>query len=188
METAAANEQHYEVPTEFFECHLGPLNKYSSCEWTNASNIREAEERTFDSYIDKMGLPQLEEYSLGIMVPGNSTVKDKAKVLEIGCGWGSFLLYASAKYPSLDFVGFSNSATQIRYIQDESTRKGLDNLKVLKLDINDFCDPQKRSQISQFQQNGTFSRIVSIECYNKRKCTIKIKIVLRRTLTNVGEK
>ena len=74
-------------------------------------------------------------------------------------------------------MGFSNSATQIRYIQDESTRKGLDNLKVLKLDINDFCDPQKRSQISQFQQNGTFSRIVSIECLEHRSVSIYIQII-----------
>ena len=167
-ETAAANEQHYEVPTEFFECHLGPLNKYSSCEWKNASNIREAEEQTFESYIDKMGLAQLEEKVLGTMAQGNSTGDKKEKVLEIGCGWGSFLLYASAKFPSLDFVGFSNSATQIRYIQDEATRKGLDNLKVLKLDINDFCDRHTRLQIYEFQENATFSRIISIECLEHR--------------------
>ena len=119
-----------------------------------------------------MGLAELEENNVGKMTEDNSTNGEKLKVLEIGCGWGSFLLYASAKFPSLDFVGFSNSATQIRYIRDEATRKGLGNLKVLKLDINDFCDPQKRCQISEFQHNSTFSRIISIECLEHRLMTI----------------
>ena len=90
------------------------------------------------------------------------------RVLEIGCGWGSFLLYASAKFPSLEFVGFSNSATQIRYIQNEATRRGLDNVKALKLDINDFCDPVKRSKCPEFLMDKKFSRIVSIECLEHR--------------------
>ena len=155
------------MPTEFFRCHLGPLNKYSSCEWNNASNIKEAEENTFDSYIEKMNLTQLEENSLANMIPGNEN-KEKLRVLEIGCGWGSFILYASAKYPSLDFVGFSNSATQIRFIQEEASRKGLDNLKVMKLDINDFCNEQKRHQIPEFQTNASYDRIISIECLEHR--------------------
>ena len=89
------------------------------------------------------------------------------RVLEIGCGWGSFLLYASGKFPGLEFIGFSNSATQIRYIQDEANRKGLSNVKVLKLDINDFCNPVKRSKLPEFV--GTkFNRIISIECLEHR--------------------
>ena len=166
-DTAAANEQHYEVPTEFFECHLGPLNKYSSCEWKNASNIKEAEEHTFESYIEKMNLVELEDKSLQNMIPGDTNRK-RMKLLEIGCGWGSFLLYASAKFPSLDFVGFSNSATQIRHIQEEAVRKGLKNLKALKLDINDFCNLEKRSQIQDFQNDSKFQRIISIECLEHR--------------------
>lgn len=30
-QTAAANEQHYELPTEYFLAALGPHRKYSSC-------------------------------------------------------------------------------------------------------------------------------------------------------------
>jgi len=33
IKTAAANEQHYEVPTEFFQLCLGPRLKYSSGYW-----------------------------------------------------------------------------------------------------------------------------------------------------------
>ena len=33
LEIDKANEQHYEVPPEFFEIVLGPHLKYSSCYW-----------------------------------------------------------------------------------------------------------------------------------------------------------
>jgi cyclopropane-fatty-acyl-phospholipid synthase len=61
------------------------------------------------------------------------------RVLEVGCGWGSFLLYSAHKYPRVTFVGFSNSATQQAFIHSEAQRRGLGNLAVLRLDINDFC-------------------------------------------------
>jgi cyclopropane-fatty-acyl-phospholipid synthase len=69
-------------------------------------------------------------------------------VLEIGCGWGSFLLYSAAKNPTVRFVGFSNSATQRAYISDEAERRGLGNVTVLRLDINDFCDAGSLPAIS----------------------------------------
>ena len=157
------------MPTEFFNCHLGPLNKYSSCEWTNASNIKEAEWKTFDSYIEKMNLAELEEKSIANMATeGSDPNQERMKVLEIGNGWGSFLLYASAKFPSLDFVGFSNSATQIKFIRGEAKNRGLNNVRVLKLDINDFCTPEKRCQIPEFSTNAKFNRIISIECLEHR--------------------
>ena len=97
--TDAANEQHYEVPTEFFVNHLGPCRKYSSCEWTGCSTLAQAEAKTFDSYLEKMGIGD---------VPTDGT----GRVLEVGNGWGSFLLYAAAKHPTITFTGFSNSSTQ----------------------------------------------------------------------------
>ena len=98
----------------------------------------------------------------------NTSKQNKIRILEIGCGWGSFLLYASAIFPSLEFVGFSNSSTQIAYIQSEARRKGLDNVIALKLDINDFCDSRKRNIIPQFAEDKKFSRIISIECLEHR--------------------
>ena len=95
--TEAANEQHYEVPTDFFVGHLGPYRKYSSCEWGPIrgeladekygdrklpSTLAEAETYTFDSYLSKMRIDE---------VPADGS----GRVLEIGCGWGSFLLYAA---------------------------------------------------------------------------------------------
>lgn len=45
VQTAAANEQHYEVPTEYFLAVLGPHRKYSSCLYERPdSTLAEAEE------------------------------------------------------------------------------------------------------------------------------------------------
>lgn len=114
------------VPTEFFTNHLGPCRKYSSCEWVGCKTLAEAEVLTFDSYLDKMDIAS---------VPRDGT----GQILEVGCGWGSFLLYAAAKHPDINFTGFSNSATQIAYISGEAARRGLANVAALRLDINDFC-------------------------------------------------
>src|SRR5664279_210951 len=37
LSTEKANEQHYEVPAEFFARVLGPNRKYSCCEWNDAT-------------------------------------------------------------------------------------------------------------------------------------------------------
>src|SRR5262245_27212715 len=37
IETDAANEQHYEVPTEFYKLVLGPRLKYSSALWKGST-------------------------------------------------------------------------------------------------------------------------------------------------------
>jgi len=125
--TDAANEQHYEVPTDFFTGHLGPCRKYSSCEWEGCATLGEAETASFDSYLEKMGIAT-------VPTDGSGTV------LEVGCGWGSFLLYSAAKHPAVKFVGFSNSATQRAHVAEEASRRRLHNVTVLRLDINDFCE------------------------------------------------
>ena len=108
-----------QVPTEFFVGHLGPCRKYSSCEWAGAANLDEAETKTFDSYLQKMGIET-------VPTDGSGTV------LEVGNGWGSFLLYAASKHPAITFVGFSNSATQQKHIMSEAERRGLGNVTSLR--------------------------------------------------------
>ena len=112
-----------------------------------------------------MNLFELEERSLSDESNQNL---EKPKVLEVGNGWGSFILYASSKFPSIDFVGFSNSATQIKFIREEAKNRGLSNVRVLKLDINDFCIPDKRNQLPEFSTDAKFDRIISIECLEHR--------------------
>ncbi len=81
--TAAANEQHYEVPTAFFQRVLGPHLKYSSCYWPDGTcTLGAAEEAMLELYAERAGLA------------------DGQSVLELGCGWGSFATWAAARYPN----------------------------------------------------------------------------------------
>ena len=66
VDTEAANAQHYEVPTRFFQAHLGPRLKYSSCEWVREGKekvhgIADAETVTLERYCREMGLEKLPE-------------------------------------------------------------------------------------------------------------------------------
>ena len=77
-----ANEQHYEVPPQFFEEVLGPRMKYSSCFWeTSTIHLYDAENQMLHLTTQRSG------------------IKDGMKVLDLGCGWGSFSLYLAEKFP-----------------------------------------------------------------------------------------
>src|SRR5690606_21017810 len=70
--TKEANQQHYELPPEFFEFVLGPRKKYSGCEWpTGVSTLEEAEKVALDTVVSRAEIE-----------PGQT-------ILELGCGWGS---------------------------------------------------------------------------------------------------
>ena len=67
-----ANEQHYEVPPEFFRLVLGPRLKYSSCLWPDGvETLAEAEEAMLALTCERAG------------------VEDGMTLLDLGCGWGS---------------------------------------------------------------------------------------------------
>jgi cyclopropane-fatty-acyl-phospholipid synthase len=144
-----ANKQHYEVPTEFFKRHLGDKLKYSSCEWDNGriDNIHDAEKYTIRKYQTLMKLDQL---------------KSGDRILEIGNGWGSFCISNALTFPHLQFESFSNSKTQIEYIQSQIDIKQIKNLKIWKQDIEDFVTTDANSNANA--NSKKYNRIVSIEC------------------------
>ena len=132
--TLEANAQHYEVPTDFFLDVLGPCRKYSSCLWEKPDvDLAAAERAMLDLTIERAGLAE-----------GQS-------VLDLGCGWGSFTLYAAARFPGCRFTAISNSRTQKAFIDGEAARRGLGNVRVITADINTFAPDM------------TFDRIVSVE-------------------------
>lgn len=137
--TSEANQQHYEVPTEFFRHVLGAKRKYSSCYWPDGvTTLDDAEDAMLELYAERAGLA------------------DGQRVLELGCGWGSFCLWAAARWPSSEIVAVSNSRTQREFIEAQAERHGLGNLTVLTADITTF-DP------ADLGEPGPFDRIVSIE-------------------------
>jgi len=57
IETAKANEQHYEVGTGVLKACLGPRMKYSCCLYpTGKESLSEAEEAMLDIYIERASL------------------------------------------------------------------------------------------------------------------------------------
>ncbi len=141
IKTASANEQHYEVPTDFFKLVLGPRMKYSSGYWTR-------EDTTFE---------ESEEAMLALTCE-RAELRDGLDVLELGCGWGSLTLWMAEKYPASRITGVSNSATQKAHIEAEAARRGLVNVRILTVDMNVFE-----------AGDAGFDRVVSVEMFEHMK-------------------
>ena len=134
IDVAAANEQHYEVPAPFFELALGPRLKYSCCYWDG---------RTRD-------LAAAEEAMLELTAR-RAKVEDGMRILDLGCGWGSFSLWAAEQFPNAQILAVSNSRIQHAFIEGRAAERAFNNLRVQTADINDF------------QPDEPFDRLVSIE-------------------------
>jgi cyclopropane-fatty-acyl-phospholipid synthase len=140
-QTAAANEQHYEVPTDFYRYCLGPRFKYSGCLYpTGKETLAEAEELMLAVYAERAQLT------------------DGQDILELGCGWGSLCLYNAQKFPRSRITAISNSRTQKEHIDAEARRRGLTNLTIITCDINTF-------DIAP----ASFDRVVSVEMFEHLK-------------------
>ena len=131
-----ANAQHYEVPSEFFERVLGPLRKYSCAWWEPGENDLAAAERSMlERSAERAG------------------IADGASILDLGCGWGSFSLWAGARFPNTRIVAVSNSKSQRSFIEAQARKQGLDHVEVRTADINGFSIDRR------------FDRIVSVEMF-----------------------
>jgi cyclopropane-fatty-acyl-phospholipid synthase len=131
-----ANEQHYELPPEFFALALGPHRKYSSCHWGDG--------------IETLG--QAEEQALAVTCE-RAELADGQRILELGCGWGSLTLYMASRFPRASILAVSNSAPQREFILAEAARRGLGNVEVVTADMNDFATAR------------LFDRVVSVEMF-----------------------
>jgi cyclopropane-fatty-acyl-phospholipid synthase len=141
INTAESREQHYEVPTAFYQRCLGPRLKYSAC-W-------------FETGHETLG--QAEEKMLALTCE-RARLADGHHILELGCGWGSLTLWIAEHYPAAHITGVSHSATQREHITAEAARRGLGNVTILTCDMNDFdIDP------------GRFDRVVSVEMFEHMK-------------------
>jgi len=100
IEQDKANEQHYEVPTDFIKLCLGPRMKYSSCMWPNAkSSLADAEDAILASYcleaklgrgLRGVGVEKGKEEEGGVEAGKEG---EGLKILDLGCGWGSLGLF-----------------------------------------------------------------------------------------------
>jgi len=137
INTAEANEQHYELPAAFFSQVLGRQLKYSSGYWPEG--VR--------------SLDQAEEAMLALTA-ARAGLQDGQRILELGCGWGSLTLWMAERFPGARITAVSNSAPQREHILAQARERGLDNLQVLTADMNTF-DPPERG----------YHRVVSVEMF-----------------------
>ncbi|ENX58077.1 MULTISPECIES: SAM-dependent methyltransferase [Acinetobacter] len=155
IETDKANEQHYELPTAFFEAVLGKRLKYSACFFPH----------------DRTGLDEAEEFALQIY-SDRAQLNDGQHILELGCGWGSFTLWMAERYPNAKITAVSNSATQRQHILSKAEKYGLMNIDVITCDVN----------VLELEQNA-FDRVVSVEMFehvrNYQKLFEKIQAWLK---------
>ncbi|MGB0713918.1 MAG: SAM-dependent methyltransferase [Gammaproteobacteria bacterium] len=131
-----ANEQHYEVPAEFYAQVLGAQRKYSCGYWPEGCT----------------GLDEAEELALATSC-ARAELADDMDILELGCGWGALTLHMARNYPHARITAVSNSHSQAAHIRREAMRAGLDNVRVITEDMN------------VFQAGERFDRIISLEMF-----------------------
>jgi cyclopropane-fatty-acyl-phospholipid synthase len=129
------NEQHYEVPAEFFRLVLGPRLKYSACYWPEGVET----------------LAAAEDAMLALTCE-RAEVEDGMELLDLGCGWGSLTFFLLERYPTAHVLAVSNSRTQRAHLEAEARRLGVQGrLEVVTADANHFA-PERR-----------FDRVLSVE-------------------------
>ncbi|KAJ3195040.1 hypothetical protein HDU82_002246, partial [Entophlyctis luteolus] len=153
LNTKEANEQHYEVPTEFFLTHLGPRMKYSSA-FYNFEGIPDS-----DGVIRRPKTLAAAEIAMMDLYVQRAGVVDGMSILELGCGWGSLTLFLAERFPNSKIIGISNSHSQRTFITEAARSRGFKNLEIITADINVF----------QFDKKREFDRIISIEMFEHMK-------------------
>lgn len=136
VHTQDANQQHYEVPTAFYQYCLGKHLKYSSGYWNPGVTSLDTSEQDMLELTTK-----------------RADLRDGQYILELGCGWGSLTLFMAQKYPASQITAVSNSATQKAYIDQTAKERNLHNITVITEDINVFTSPIQ------------FDRVLSVEMF-----------------------
>lgn len=131
---------------------LDPRMTYTCGYWKNAQDLSQAQEAKLELVCQKMDLR-----------PG-------MRVLDIGCGWGSFMAYAAEKY-AVRCVGVSVSAEQIAWAKEFNR------------------SPRLEYRLEDYRQlNDTFDRVVSLGMFEHvgRKNHASFMQVVDRCLTGDG--
>ncbi len=136
VDTEKANEQHYELPPEFFEKVLGKRLKYSGCYWPEGCQTLDAAEEAMLSLTCR-----------------RAELEDGMQILELGCGWGSLTLWMAEQYPGSRITAVSNSGPQRAFILTACRERKLENVEVITADMNGFSIDRR------------FDRVVSVEMF-----------------------
>lgn len=122
-------QHHYDIGNDLFTAMLDKSMAYSCAYWNNAETLEEAQRNKLELICRKADL------------------KPGMRVLDIGCGWGSWSRYAAENY-GVEVVGLTVSAEQMQYAQ-----KACSGLPV-EIRLSDYRDIE-----------GQFDRVVSIAMF-----------------------
>ncbi|MDE2021953.1 MAG: class I SAM-dependent methyltransferase, partial [Patescibacteria group bacterium] len=112
-------EVHYDLGNDLYEAMLDKQMVYTCGYWKDAKNLDEAQEAKLDLVCRKIGL------------------KETDRILDIGCGWGSFAKFAAEKYGAR-VVGVTVSKEQAALARERC--KGLP----VEIRVQDYRDVNER--------------------------------------------
>jgi cyclopropane-fatty-acyl-phospholipid synthase len=125
---ARAVRHHYDVSNEFFELFLGPTMVYSCAIWRDGEikTLEEAQEEKLDTVARKL------------------EVGEGERILDVGCGWGGFPLWAATKYGAR-VVGITLSPPQAEKARRRAEEAGVaDRVEIRVMDYRDLASGGER--------------------------------------------
>jgi cyclopropane-fatty-acyl-phospholipid synthase len=106
---AAAVTHHYDVGNDFYRIVLGPAMTYSCARFVDRhTSLAEAQEAKHELICRKLGLHE----------------RAGARLLDVGCGWGSLALHAAGRHGAR-VVGVTISAEQVAAARERVRAAGL---------------------------------------------------------------
>ena len=119
---ARAVRHHYDLPAEFFELFLDRSMTYSCAIFSRgADSLEAAQQQKLDLVCDKLALTAGE------------------RVLDIGCGWGSFAAHAATRH-GVEVVGITLSEPQAQVARRRIAAAGLDDrVEIRVMDYRDLA-------------------------------------------------
>jgi cyclopropane-fatty-acyl-phospholipid synthase len=131
----AAIAHHYDLSNDFYKLLLDEHMAYSSAYYTHdGQSLHDAQSAKLDLVCRKLEL------------------KEGQRLLDVGCGWGSMILYAARNF-GVRATGITLSAEQRDFITERVTQEGLGSLVEVRLqDYRELSD-----------EPATFDAVSSIE-------------------------
>ncbi|MFM9607668.1 class I SAM-dependent methyltransferase [Streptomyces niveiscabiei] len=114
-----AISHHYDVGNEFYSLVLGPSMVYSCAYWDEGASLEDAQRDKLDLVCRKLG------------------VREGQRVLDVGCGWGSFAIHAAREYGAR-VVGVTLSQEQAALARKRIADAGLTEL--VEIRVQDYRD------------------------------------------------
>jgi cyclopropane-fatty-acyl-phospholipid synthase len=149
---------HYDMPVEVFRYILGPSMKYSSGLWdAEHTTLEAAQEANLRQVVESLALTP------------------ESHVLDVGCGWGAFALYA-ARQTGCRVTGIGLAPRPIAYAAAQAQAAGLDRLTTFReCHVLALPDPP-----------DTFTHVVFFETFEHMRLKRETLAACRRVLRAPG--